>query len=197
MSTNRISLIRQIGESMRVISGKAKGTKLNSLEGIATRPTLDRVKEALFNILQFDLQDAIVLDLFAGSGALGIEALIRNAKQVVFCDNSYKAIQIIEKNLKKTNLNKNAIVINKDYKTCLKDLKEQFDIIFLDPPYKSSFAIEALEQIVDLNLLSKEGIIVIETDEENIEKEIQTIDINLYDIRKYGRVKLMFLNRKG
>ena len=112
---------------MRVISGKAKGTKLNSLEGIATRPTLDRVKEALFNILQFDLQDAIVLDLFAGSGALGIEALSRNAKQVVFCDNSYKAIQIIEKNLKKTNLNKNAIVINKDYKTFLKERGEWID----------------------------------------------------------------------
>ena len=182
---------------MRVISGTARGTKLNSLEGIVTRPTLDRVKEALFSILQFKLQDAIVLDLFAGSGALGIEALSRGAHKAVFCDESNKAIKIIKENIEKTNFKEKAIVINKDYKVCLDNLKEQFDIIFLDPPYKSSFAVEAAKRIVDLNLLSKEGIIVIETDEENLEKEISKIDINLYDIRKYGRVKLMFLNRKG
>ena len=181
---------------MRVISGTARGTKLNSLEGIATRPTLDRVKEALFSKLQFDLLDSVVLDLFAGSGALGIEALSRGASKTVFCDESSKAIKIIKENVEKTYFKEKAIIINKDYKKCLETLNEQFDIIFLDPPYKSSFAIEATKMIVDLNLLSKDGIIVIETDEE-IEKEINKIDINLYDIRKYGRVKLMFLNRKG
>ena len=181
---------------MRVISGKSRGTKLKSQEGLETRPTLDRVKESLFNIISNDLLDAKVLDLFAGSGALGIEALSRSAKMAVFCDKSNDAIKIIKENLEKTNLKENAVVVNKDYKACIENLKEQFDIIFLDPPYKSSFAIEATKMIVDLNLLSKDGIIVIETDEE-IEKEISEIDINLYDVRKYGRVKLMFLNRKG
>ena len=182
---------------MRVISGKARGIKLNSLDGTETRPTLDRVKEALFNIVQYNLQDAIILDLFAGSGALGIEALSRKARKVVFCDESHKAIKIINENLEKTNFKNKAVVVNKDYKICLNNLDEQFDIIFLDPPYKTNFAIDATKMIVDLNLISKEGIIVIETDEKLENKISEINDINLYDIRKYGRVKLMFLNRKG
>ncbi len=142
---------------MRVISGTAKGKKLNSLEGLETRPTLDRVKESIFNILQFDIKDKRVLDLFSGSGALAIEALSRGAKKAVLCDNSYKAIQMINKNLEETKLKDKAEVINKDYLEVIQDLKskEKFDIIFLDPPYKSNYIVESIEKILELDLLKE------------------------------------------
>ncbi|MBO5478490.1 MAG: 16S rRNA (guanine(966)-N(2))-methyltransferase RsmD [Clostridia bacterium] len=185
---------------MRVISGTAKGSILYSLEGNNTRPTLDRVKEALFNIIQTDMQDAEILDLFSGSGALAIEALSRGAKKAVLCDNSKAAIGIIEKNLEKTHLKEKAIVIKDDYKKALHFLKNkfQFDFIFLDPPYAGDFVKKAVEESIALDLLKKDGIIIIETDEEErILKELKNMNVNVYDLRKYGRAKLIFLNRKG
>jgi 16S rRNA (guanine(966)-N(2))-methyltransferase RsmD len=185
---------------MRVISGTAKGTNLYSLEGNNTRPTLDRVKEALFNIIQLDLQDACVLDLFSGSGALAIEALSRGAKQGVLCDNSKDAIEVINKNLEKTHLNEKAIIIKDDYLKALEYLKNrfQFDFIFLDPPYAKDFAKNAVQEIVNSNLLQEDGTIIIETDEEErILQEIKDMNVFVYDLRKYGRAKLIFLNRKG
>ncbi len=185
---------------MRVISGTARGKKLSSLEGLATRPTLDRVKEALFSILQFDLKDACILDLFSGSGALGIEALSRGAKEVFFCDNSYKAIQIINKNLNDTKLIDKAKVLNKDYIDTLKQLSknsQKFDIIFLDPPYKSDYAIKAIDNIIKYNLLKDDGIIVLETDDKNKIDEIKKYnELEVYDTRKYGIVLIIFI-RKG
>lgn len=180
---------------------KQDGTKLNTLEGNNTRPTLDRIKESLFNILQNKIQDACVLDLFAGSGALGIETLSRGAKEAIFCDSSKKAIGVIKSNLIKTNLMENATVINKDYKGCLKILSEnkcRFDIIFIDPPYDADIAVKSVEQVINLNILAKEGIIIIETDEEKRElRELNLVDkVDVYDLRKYGRVKLIFLKRK-
>ena len=122
---------------MRVISGSARGTVLHSIEDIKTRPTLDRVKESLFNMIQKDIEDSVVLDLFAGSGAIAIEFLSRGASQVYVCDNNPKAVEMIKKNLQKTHLEQRAKVYCKDYKECLKDIQKiQFDIIFLDPPYK-------------------------------------------------------------
>ena len=158
---------------MRIISGSAKGMRLDSLEGNDTRPTLDRVKEALFNIIQTNIKQASVLDLFSGSGALGIEALSRGAKKVVFCDNSYSATEIINKNLTKTKLIENSIIIKKDYIKALEDFykKEKFDIIFVDPPYAKNIAIKAVEKIINLDLLEKKGIIIIETDDEKRELE--------------------------
>lgn len=185
---------------MRVISGTEKGTILYSLEGNATRPTLDRVKEALFNIIQMDLQQAYVLDLFSGSGALGIEAISRGAKKAVLCDKSKEAIGIIQKNLEKTHLLEKAIVIHDDYKEALHFLKDkfQFDFIFLDPPYAKDYVEDTVEKILQLDLLKKDGIIIIETDEEErILKKIENTNVNVYDLRKYGRVRLIFLNRKG
>lgn len=185
---------------MRVISGTAKGTILYSLEGNNTRPTLDRIKEALFNIIQNDIKDADVLDLFSGSGALGIEAASRGANKVVLCDKSKDAIQIIEKNLEKTHLKEKAIVIKDDYLKALNLLKEKFkfDLIFLDPPYAKDMITKAIEDITKLELLKTDGSIIIETDEEQrILKEIENMNVNVYDLRKYGRVKLIFLNRKG
>lgn len=183
---------------MRIISGKARGTKLSTLEGLETRPTLDRIKESLFNILQNEIYDAKVLDLFAGSGALGLETLSRGAKEAVLCDNSYKAIQVIEDNVRKTHFEKQARVLKNDYKKTLSILKnEKFNIIFLDPPYESEFDIIALNDIIENEMLSENGIIILETDhEEERERMLKNIDINVYDLRNYGRVSLFFLNRK-
>lgn len=185
---------------MRVISGTARGTLLYSLDGNSTRPTLDRVKEALFNIIQNNIQDAYVLDLFAGSGALGIEAISRGASKAVFCDSSNKAIEIIKKNIEKTHVNSKSQVIKENYKRTLQILekKEKFDLIFIDPPYADDIAVDAIKDIVEKDLLAEDGIIILETDEEKRElKNLDNIDINVYDLRKYGRVKLIFLNRKG
>ena len=186
---------------MRVISGSARGTVLHSIEDISTRPTLDRVKESLFNIIQNDIEDTTVLDLFAGSGAIGIEFLSRRAKQVYFCDKLSKAVAMIEKNLEKTKLKEKAIVYNKDYIDCINTVKNiKFDIIFLDPPYKEEFALDAIEKISNLQLLKDDGIIIIETDEpERDINRINNMNINykIYDLRKYGRVSLIFLKWKG
>ena len=116
---------------MRVISGKARGTKLSSIESLSTRPTLDRVKESLFNIIQNNLRDAVVLDLFAGSGQLGIEALSRGADKAYLCDINRDAVKMIKQNLEKTKLKDKAVVINEDYKKALRTLNtnEKFDII--------------------------------------------------------------------
>lgn len=181
---------------MRIISGKARGTKLFTLEGLNTRPTLDRVKEPLFSIIQEYLQDAEVLDLFAGSGALGLEAISRGARSAVLCDNSREAINIINKNIEKTRLN--AEVINNDFVKTLKRLNgRQFDIIFLDPPYETNYLEEAINKILELNLLKENGLIIAETDNQEKVEKIKKLDITISDIRKYGRVILIFLNRKG
>ena len=185
---------------MRVISGSARGKKLHSLEGLETRPTLDRVKEAVFNIIQFDLKNKIVLDLFSGSGALAIEALSRGAKESVLCDKSKDAVQIINKNLQETKLEDKATVINKDYLEALNDLNKEnkkFDIIFLDPPYKSNYIRESIKSIFEMNLLNNDGIIIIETDDKNKIDEIKKLEnIEVYDERKYGIALIIFI-RKG
>lgn len=184
---------------MRIISGSARGLKLDSLKGNdITRPTLDRVKESLFNMIQNRINDAIVLDLFAGSGALGLECASRGAKKVMLCDRDKKAISVIRQNIKKARMEEKTEIKQSDFKDCLSG-KEKYDIIFLDPPYKTNFAIEALEKIIEKSCLTQEGIVVIETDdEEKIEKEIEKLSptVEVFDRRKYGRVKLIFV-RKG
>ena len=125
---------------MRIISGKARGTKLYTLEGTNTRPTLDRVKESIFNIIQGNIENATVLDLFAGSGAIGLEMLSRGAKKAVLCDNSKEAVGIIKKNIEKTHSQEKAEIYNSDFETCLEKIKNQkFDIIYLDPPYATDY----------------------------------------------------------
>lgn len=176
---------------------KQDGTKLDTLSGEDTRPTLDRVKEALFNIIQSYIYDAKVLDLFSGSGALAIESISRGAKYAISCDNSKKAIQIIKTNIQKCHFTEEIEVINKDYKKVLEDIKDKkFDIIFLDPPYKTDFGIYAIEIIMKNNMLEEEGIVVFETDRES--EYIDSIKeyANVLNVRKYGRVKLVFVGRK-
>lgn len=183
---------------MRIISGIARGTKLETLEGLDTRPTLDRVKESLFSIIQAEIYEANVLDLFSGSGALALESISRGAKKAVSCDSSRKAIEIIRQNVKKTHFEDKVKIINKDYKKCLEELEnEKFDIIFLDPPYKTNFGIEATKIIIEKEMLSDEGIIIFETDKRE-EEYIEEFDkyASIKDLRKYGRVTLLFLSQK-
>ncbi len=185
---------------MRVISGKSRGKKLVSLEGDNTRPTLDRVKEALFNIIQFDIQNAVVLDLFAGTGALGVEALSRGAKEAIFCDKAPEAIKVIKQNVTNTNNLDKSTILNKDYNEILENISKQnkkLDIVFLDPPYKTNLAVDALQKIINKNILTEDGIVIIETDDINKEKEIlKTEKVEIFDKRKYGSVWLIFI-RKG
>lgn len=185
---------------MRVISGTAKGTKLNSIESLSTRPTLDRVKEPLFSIIQNYIEEANVLDLFAGSGALGIETLSRGANKCTFCDKSYDSIKMLKQNLEKTRLEEKSIIINKDYKKCIENIKqEKFGIIFIDPPYKMNIAVDSIKLILKYNLLAKDGIIILETDEEQRDlNELELInELEVKDVRKYGRVRLIFLHERG
>ena len=174
---------------MRVISGIARGTKLYTLNGMETRPTLDRIKESLFNIINLKIKDTEILDLFSGSGALAIEALSRGASYAVLCDFSKNAIEIIKKNIEKTKLNEKSKIIKLDYEKCLEKLsqsKNKFDVIFLDPPYNTNYIYIATKKILEYNLLKKDGIIIAETDDlDRIIKEINTLDINIKDVREY------------
>ena len=147
---------------MRVITGRARGVTLKTPEGLQTRPTTDRVKEALFSIIQFDIPTAAVLDLFGGTGQLGIEALSRGAKQAVFVDESDKACRLIKENLKRTRMEDQAAVVRADYMAYLSRCKEKFDIIFLDPPYAEVFLENALKRITEIDILQSGGIIVTE-----------------------------------
>lgn len=181
---------------MRIISGKARGTKLYTLEGTNTRPTLDRVKESIFNIIQGNIENATVLDLFAGSGAIGLEMLSRGAKKAVLCDNSKEAVGIIKKNIEKTHSQEKAEIYNSDFETCLEKIKNQkFDIIYLDPPYATDYIYKSLSKIIELGITKKESLIIIETDDEQrILKEIEKIEVKIIDKRKYGRATIIFLN---
>ena len=185
---------------MRVISGECRGKKLETLQGTNTRPTLDRVKEALFNIIQNKISDANILDLFAGSGSLGIEALSRGARYAVLCDHYFEAIKIIKKNIEATKYIEKSSIINKDYMLALKQiskLDEKFDIVFLDPPYKSDFGTKAINELIKLDLIAEDGIIILETDDEKRKKEIEdNTKIKIFDERKYGSVKLIFIRKE-
>lgn len=147
---------------MRVITGKARGIVLKTPEGMATRPTADRVKEALFNIIQFEIPASRVLDLFGGTGQLGIEALSRDAKYAVFVDEREDACRLIRENLKRTKLEQYARVLRSDYMAYLKTCKEKFDIILLDPPYAEAFLENSLKMITEIDILQSDGIIVAE-----------------------------------
>ena len=147
---------------MRVIAGKAKGTALKTPDGMSTRPTADRVKEALFSIIQFDLPEASVLDLFGGTGQLGIEALSRGAKRAVFVDEGDMACKLIKENLKHVKMENQASVIRGDYLTYLRNCREKFNIILLDPPYAEVFLETALNKISEIDILQSGGIIVTE-----------------------------------
>lgn len=147
---------------MRVITGKARGIQLKTPEGMLTRPTADRVKEALFSIINFDIPGAKVLDLFGGTGQLGIEALSRGASSAVFVDAREDSCKLIRENLKRTKLEKDAKVIRSDYMDYLNRCREQYNIIFLDPPYAEVFLENSIKRITEIDILQSDGIIVAE-----------------------------------
>ena len=147
---------------MRIITGTARGVHLETLDGLETRPTGEKVKEAIFSIIQFDLPGASVLDLFGGTGQLGIEALSRGAKSAVFIDEREDACKLIKENLKRTKLESQGQVIRSDYSAYLKSVSQKFDIIFLDPPYAEVFLENSLNLITQIDILQSGGIIVTE-----------------------------------
>ncbi len=177
---------------MRVIAGKYKGRTL-VVPKQDVRPTLDRMKETLFNILNFKLQHSVVLDLFAGSGQLGIESLSRGADRAVLCDNNRDSISVIKYNLDKLGVT-DAEIFFGDYKRCIASVKIKFDVIFVDPPYRSGYYLEALQEICLNNLLTDDGIIVCEHLAQD-ELPLKIDFLEKYDSRKIGTVKFDFYRR--
>ncbi len=147
---------------MRIIAGKAKGISLKTPDGFLTRPTADRVKEALFSIIQFDLPGAKVLDLFGGTGQLGLEAISRGAERTVFVDVRKDACNLIKENIRRTKMENQATVVQNDYKTYLTTTKDKFNIILLDPPYAEDFLENSLKIVTEIDILQSGGIIIAE-----------------------------------
>ncbi|MBQ9280515.1 MAG: 16S rRNA (guanine(966)-N(2))-methyltransferase RsmD [Clostridia bacterium] len=184
---------------MRIVAGKRKGLIIKTIEGESTRPTRDMVREALFSILTNDIMDARFLDLFAGSGAIGIEALSRGAQLAVFSDLNPKCTKVIKENIEKANFTEESSVYTADYKTVLKKLKEsksEFDIIFIDPPYHKGLGIDSIYQISEYGILAKNGIIIFETDTNEEVPEVIG-DFIRYNYKRYGRNMLNLFKRKG
>ena len=174
---------------MRVISGIYKGKNLQGFDIDGTRPTMDRVKESLMAMIQSYIPDSVCLDLFAGSGSLGIEAISNGALECTFCDNNDIAIKTIKEN---TKMIKENIYINKtDYEYFLNNTNKKFDIIFLDPPYKLNLINKCLEIISKNNLLTDNGIIVLEYENENI----NPLNYEIFKEKKYGSKKVMILKK--
>lgn len=183
---------------MRIITGSAKGTKLFSLEGEdVTRPTAERAKEAIFSMIQFEIEGRRVLDLFAGSGQLGLEAMSRGAAYAMFVDSSREAMAIVKKNAEKTRFFSECGYLVSDYRSYLRKAsgKERFDVVFLDPPYKSEMLCEALLRLHEGKIAKETGFCVCETDNEELILGNAEVT-SKYEIIKnngYGRVRIMLL----
>ena len=181
------------GLGVRVISGSARGLKLNTPGDDRVRPTTDRVKESMFNIIQDWVYDSQVLDLFAGSGALGIEALSRGASQAVFCDNSLDSIKIIKSNIEKARVVDRSQIVRGDFKRCLRDMEaknQSFDMIFVDPPYYEGLFEEVLDTIRSCKILKKDGIVIVEHDAKRPIGQVEGLEV--YKEKKYGITMLTF-----
>lgn len=180
---------------MRVITGSAKGKKLITLLGDdVVRPTADRVKEGIFSAIQFDIEGRRILDLFAGSGQLGIEALSRGAEKATFVDNSEQAANVIKKNLENTALSDKAKVLKGDFLSFAASCREEFDIAFVDPPYKSALFEKAIEALSPL--MSEYGIILCEHPI-NIQLSENIKDFSLSRSYKYGKIVVDLYRKRG
>lgn len=181
---------------MRVITGSAKGVKLKTPDGINTRPTAERVKEALFSAIQEEIPGANVLDLFGGTGQLGIEALSRGAKSAVFVDKDKAACDLIQENLRKTKLDGQGSVFRADYLTYLSSARQKFDLVFLDPPYAEVFLETALKRISEIDILTSRGIIIAERP---FDKELQDEfeDLRCFRQYKYGKTMIAVFRKTG
>ena len=207
---------------MRIITGSARGTKISTLESDATRPTTDKVKEAIFSMIQFDIEGKLVLDLFGGSGQLALEALSRGATKAVIIDQSRDATSIIIENAKKTKLFDKCRISSSDYAAFLRSAagREKFNVVFLDPPYNTSLLYDALKQISTSDILSPGAYIICESDttlkgtrtkrkkDEMLSDEAVISDVfagdeelaSFYKILKtkiYGRTRITFLSQNN
>lgn len=178
---------------MRVITGSAKGRRLKTLAGMDVRPTTDGVKEAIFSIVQFEVEGAVVLDLFAGSGQLGIEALSRGASKVVFVDNSLESIKVVKDNLKHTGLEENAVVINTANNAFLRSTRDKFDIAILDPPYNHNLIQKSMPQLIEK--MAETGIIICEHEKETKLPE-SFGDFTVSKVYRHGRATLTAYRKK-
>jgi len=180
---------------LRIISGRFKGKKLHSVRGLTIRPTADRLRESIFNILSHGVLNAVVLDLFAGTGAMGIEALSRGAESAVFVENNPKALSVIHRNITSCCFGKQARIIKWDIKknlNCLKSAGTPFDLVFLDPPYNRGMVTSALLNLEQTGSLKKGARIVVEhSPQEPIPDPVFMFDIA--DRRKYGKTLVSFL----
>lgn len=184
---------------MRVISGDHKGRKLLSIPGMATRPTSDRVREALFNILGSKPLGARVLDLFAGTGALGIEALSRGADNAIFIDHSSRALTVLRKNLERCNLNASTRVLQWDITknlNCLKHNEHSFDLVFLDPPYRKQWVPITLSHLRACRCLCDDTVVVAEH-ESNLGADDSGTALKLESTRRYGQTAISFFSFKA
>lgn len=163
---------------MRVISGKYKGLKLKGFDINGTRPTMDRVKESLFGMIFPYLENATILDLFAGSGALGIEALSNGANKAYFVDNNHISIMTIKENLK--NIKEEYQILSMNYLKALNTIQEKIDIVFLDPPYDKKLITKAIQKLEEKNLLKENSLIVCEYESEEIQTELELIKYKKY-----------------
>lgn len=178
---------------MRVITGSARGMRLETLEGEDVRPTTDRIKEAVFSIIQFDIQGRKFLDLFAGSGQMGIEALSRGAETAYFVDTSKKSLETVKRNLKKTGFEQNSKTFGVDYQSFIAMCGEKFDIAFLDPPYKTGMLQKALTSVI--SVMKETGIILAENP---LDEEISSAygDFALDRQYRYGKIKISIFRHK-
>ena len=178
---------------MRVITGSARGRKLLTLEGEDVRPTTDRVKEAVFSVIQFETEGRRFLDLFAGSGQMGIEALSRGAKQAYFIDSAKKSVEVVKRNLKTTGLSDNARVLQTDFRSFLSAGGARFDIAFLDPPYRAGLLQEALP--LTAGVMKDTGVIIAENplDESLAEKYGDFVLDRQY---RYGKIRITTYRHK-
>ena len=179
---------------MRVITGIARGRKLKELPGMETRPTTDKVKESVFNIVQFDIEGRQVLDLFGGTGQMGIEALSRGAAHCTFVDLRKEAAAVIRENLAHTGLAEQAKVIQGDYLAFLTGCRDRFDLVFLDPPYNTGMLEKALETITKIDNVTENGIIVCESAAEAALPELPAPYRKGRDYR-YGKIKITLYHR--
>lgn len=174
---------------MRVISGTARGRRLKELPGLDTRPTTDKVKESVFNIIQFDIEGRRVLDLFGGTGQMGIEALSRGAEHATFVDHAPAAAGIIRQNLEATGFTDAARVVQSDWRAFLSSCREKYHLIFLDPPYKGDMLENAMETIAAIDILAEHGIMICESP---LDKELPDLAAPYEKGReyRYGKIKV-------
>ena len=184
---------------MRIITGRAKGVRLDTLEGVATRPTSERVKEALFSMLQFDIQDRSVLDLFSGSGQLALEALSRGASSAVMIDRSRDAVKIIKQNVAKTKLTDMCEVYNCEFKEYItKNKGRKFDIVFIDPPYAAGLYGECLSLLLSCDMLKSSSLIVCESESEDLLADNAELrdQFDVFKQARYGRACIAIFKKK-